>query len=87
MKPYLVITVDHDHGVALVRGPEARRVCRLLTGTTRWSASGRGFVIDETVVADVVAYAQSVHEFVVIGKRKPAVAPTEQVSDSPGGAA
>lgn len=68
--PWLFVTVDEAHGLALVRGEEAGRVALLVSpDTPRWSRRGRGWVIAASRVADVLAYAQTRHEVVVISHR------------------
>jgi hypothetical protein len=69
--PSLVVTVDPDRGLALVRGPSARRVTGLLAAEQRpWSAGGRGWVVPADVVADLRCYGEVFHELVVVSQRK-----------------
>jgi hypothetical protein len=72
-RPWLWATVDETTGMALVRGPEAKRTCRLLAPENcppRWSASGRGWVVPMSVVADLRAYAQYLHHYVTVSTRQ-----------------
>jgi hypothetical protein len=72
-RPWLWATIDEPTGLALVRGPEARRTCRLLAPEDcppRWSAAGRGWVVPVSVVADLQAYAQMIHTYITVSTRQ-----------------
>ena len=76
--PWLFVTVDQAHGVALLRGDGANQCARLFSGSypgaefkpSRWSSTGRGWVIPSRLVPDVVAYCDHRHELVVVSDRK-----------------
>jgi hypothetical protein len=71
--PLLVVTTDERRGVALVRGPSARRVTGLLAAEQRqWSPSGRGWVVPIDVVPDLRCYGEVFRELVVVSQRKQA---------------
>lgn len=73
MRPWLFITVDPEHHIALLRGREAKYAARLVTGPiAAWSRSTGGWVIPERNVADIVALGQYLHELVVVHNRRPA---------------
>jgi hypothetical protein len=78
--PWLFVTVDDQNGVALLRGDGAGQCARLFSGSypgaeykpSRWSNTGRGWVIPSRLVPDVIAYAESRHELAVVsGRRTP----------------
>ena len=76
--PWLFVTVDQAHAVALLRGDGANQCARLFSGSypgadskpSRWSYAGRGWVIPSRLVADVIAYAEFKHELAVVSQRK-----------------
>ena len=69
--PWLFVTVDARHGVALLRGDGAHDTVKTLSLEATWSKFGRGWVVDARHVADVVAYCESRHELVVVSNRRP----------------
>lgn len=72
-RPWLWATVDEMSGMALVRGPEAKRTCRLLAPEScppRWSASARGWVVPISVIVDLQAYAQLVRQWITVSTRQ-----------------
>jgi hypothetical protein len=69
--PWLYLTTDEKRGVVLVRGPGDREVIDALGLEARYSRVGHGWVVDLEHVADVVAYAESRHELVVVSNRCP----------------
>jgi hypothetical protein len=78
--PWLYITTDDQNAVALLRGPGANECARMFSGSypgaeykpSRWSNTGRGWVIPSRLVADVVAFCEHRHELVVVSDRKAA---------------
>jgi hypothetical protein len=78
--PWLYITTDDQQAVALLRGDGANQCARLFSGSypgadsrpSRWSNTGRGWVIPSRLVPDVIAYAESRHELAVVSERKAA---------------
>jgi hypothetical protein len=72
-EPSIFVTVDAERGLALVRGPSARRVTWLLAAEQRqWSPSGRGWVVPADVVPDLRTFAEIFRELVVVSQRKQA---------------
>ena len=77
--PWLFITTDDQNGVALLRGDGANQCARLFSGSypgadsrpSRWSYTGRGWVIPSRLVADVVAFCEPRHQLVVVSNRRP----------------
>jgi hypothetical protein len=77
--PWLFITTDDQNGVALLRGDGANQCARLFSGSypgadskpSRWSYTGRGWVIPSKLVADVVAFCEHRHQLVVVSNRRP----------------
>jgi hypothetical protein len=78
--PWLYVTVDQAHDLALLRGDGANQCARLFSGSypgadsrpSRWSNTGRGWVMPGKLVADVVAFCEHRHELVVVSERKAA---------------
>jgi hypothetical protein len=73
--PWLVITVDRERELALVRGPGAERAVYLVSPADfewapQWSPSRRGWVVPESAVADLVALAQADKQLAVVHDRK-----------------
>lgn len=55
----LLVTFDRSRGLALLRGPKALEVANAVhEGTPRWSQRVRGWVVDEAVATDAIAYAE-----------------------------
>jgi hypothetical protein len=69
--PWLYVTTDDRRGIALLRGDGALDAVETLSLEKTWSAGGRGWVVDERHVADVVAYCEHRHQLVVVSNRRP----------------
>jgi hypothetical protein len=77
--PWLFVTTDAQHGVALLRGDGAIQCARLFSGSypsadsrlSRYSYGGGGWVIPSKLVPDVVAHCEHRHELVVVSNRRP----------------
>lgn len=65
-KRVLVITVDHDRGVALVKGWGAKELVQNAGHKPLWSGSGRGWVVNTRHVPDVEALAQHEHRILTV---------------------
>lgn len=78
--PWLYVTLDQARGVALLRGDGANQCARMFSGSypgadsrpSRWSSTGRGWVIPGRLVPDVVAYCEHRRELCVVSERKAA---------------
>lgn len=76
---WVFVTIDDRRGVALLRGDGANQCARLFSGSypgadscpSRWSSTGRGWVIPSKLVPDVVAFCESRRELVVVSERRP----------------
>ncbi len=55
--PDYVIAIKADR--ALVKGWEAMHACQQVSADPRWSAMGRGWVVESRYVPDLLAYAQA----------------------------
>jgi hypothetical protein len=71
-RPWLIVWVDKPSGLALVRGIDAARACRLVTDKARRSLRGTGWVVPAEHAQDLAALGQAYKDFVVVVDRKPA---------------
>jgi hypothetical protein len=71
-RPWLIVWVDPPSGLALVRGIDAGRACRLVTDRARRSIRGPGWVIPAEHADDLAALGHAHRDLVVIAKRKAA---------------
>jgi hypothetical protein len=63
--PAIFVTVRGS--LALVRGYEAERACRMISQAgPAWSDNGRGWVISADAIPDLLAYAQAHHLLAVV---------------------
>jgi hypothetical protein len=71
-KPWLRITTDTRHRIAVVRGADAYRVCAALSpgDVPPVRAGGGGWVVNLSVVADLEALAGHRGQLVVVSERK-----------------
>lgn len=68
--PWLFVTVDAKHHLALLRGTGTQEVIDALGLDARYSKYGHGWVIAIADVSDVVAYGEYSHELIVVSDRK-----------------
>jgi hypothetical protein len=73
-KPWLVITTDTPHRIAIVRGPDAYKVCADLSprDVPPMRAMGGGWVVNLRVGHDIEALARLRGHNVVLQERKAA---------------
>jgi hypothetical protein len=69
-RPWLIVVVDKASGLALVRGIDAGRACRLVSTVARRSVRGSGWVIPARYADDLAALGQAYHDLVIIHERK-----------------
>ena len=68
----LLVHMDRDRGVALVRGPIAGDLLRYVNGARiKWSERAGGWVVSTEVAIDLIAFAEYRHAIVkVVGGDK-----------------
>lgn len=70
-RPFAFVTVDEQRSLALIRGKAGIKEALNVIGVPYgWSRTGRGWVFDAAYLADLEAYVQLKHGFVVVSKRK-----------------
>lgn len=72
MRPWLRITADARHRIAIVRGADAYAACLALCprDVPPIRATGGGWVVDLNVAADLEALARHRGQLVVVTERK-----------------
>lgn len=71
-RPWLVITTDTPHRIAIVRGDDAYEVCLALSphDVPPMRANGGGWVINLSTAGDIEAFARRCGQFVVLSEKK-----------------